>query len=492
MKKGHIKRREFLRSAGLGAASVFLGSGLAGCAGAQFPGAKSARKPNIVFIFADQWRAQATGYFGDPNAQTPYLDKLAKESINFTNAVSGCPVCSPYRASLMTGQYWLTHGIFYNDKPLNPDAMTIGKVYSQAGYETAYIGKWHLNGHDKNTSLQEGRNAFIPKERRQGFEFWRVCECTHNYNKSFYYADTPVKQYWDGYDAIAQTREAQKYIQEHANKTPFVLFMSWGPPHAPYQTAPDKYRRKFSADKIILHPNVPESLKIKAREELAGYYAHIAALDDCIGDVFETLRECGIEENTILVFTSDHGDMLHSHKQTKKQKPWEESVRIPFLVRYPAAHGKMGRKIDMPINTPDIMPTLLGLSGIAIPKSVEGEDFSGVIKGTELPDNDAALIMCPVPFHQWNYKRGGREYRGVRTRRYTYVRDINGPWLLYDNQTDPYQLENLCNNPKYAQIRQKLEKILSRKLKETNDKFLPGPEYMAMWNYKWDGTDGPK
>ena len=492
MKKGHIKRREFLRSAGLGAASVFLGSGLAGCAGAQFPGAKSARKPNIVFIFADQWRAQATGYFGDPNAQTPYLDKLAKESINFTNAVSGCPVCSPYRASLMTGQYWLTHGIFYNDKPLNPDAMTIGKVYSQAGYETAYIGKWHLNGHDKNTSLQEGRNAFIPKERRQGFEFWRVCECTHNYNKSFYYADTPVKQYWDGYDAIAQTREAQKYIQEHANKTPFVLFISWGPPHAPYQTAPDKYRRKFSADKIILHPNVPESLKIKAREELAGYYAHIAALDDCIGDVFETLRECGIEENTILVFTSDHGDMLHSHKQTKKQKPWEESVRIPFLVRYPAAHGKMGRKIDMPINTPDIMPTLLGLSGIAIPKSVEGEDFSGVIKGTELPDNDAALIMCPVPFHQWNYKRGGREYRGVRTRRYTYVRDINGPWLLYDNQTDPYQLENLCNSPKYAQIQQQLEKILSRKLKETNDKFLPGPEYMAMWNYKWDGTDGPK
>jgi len=184
--------------------------------------------------------------------------------------------------------------------------------------------------------------------------------------------------------------------------------------------------------------------------------------------------------------------MLRSHGQTKKQKPWEESVRVPFLLRYPAAHGKTGKKIDMPINTPDIMPTLLGLSGIAIPKSVEGKDFSGVIKGTKSPDNDAALIMCPVPFHQWNYQRGGREYRGVRTRRYTYVRDINGPWLLYDNQTDPYQLKNLCNNPKYAQIRQKLEKILSRKLKEKNDKFLPGPEYMALWDYQWDGTDGPK
>ena len=119
----------------------------------------------------------------------------------------------------------------------------------------------------------------------------------------------------------------------------------------------------------------------------------------------------------------------------------------------------------------------------------EGKDFSDVIKGTKSPDNDAALIMCPVPFHQWSYKRGGREYRGVRTRRYTYVRDIKEPWLLYDNQTDPYQLKNLCNNQKYSRIQQKLEKILSRKLKETNDKFLPGPEYMAMWNYSWDGTD---
>jgi len=484
MKKRSIKRREFLQRAGLGAASVFLGSGLAGCSGAQFTGSKSARKPNLVFIFADQWRAQATGYAGDPNAKTPCLDNLAKESINFTNAVSGCPVCTPYRGSLLTGQYWLTHGLFYNDKPLDPDATTIAKVYGEAGYETGYIGKWHIDGH--------GRSSFIPEERRQGFKFWKVCECTHNYNKSLYYGETDVKQYWDGYDAIAQTREAQKYIQQHANKNPFILFMSWGPPHAPYQTAPEKYRKMFSTDKVTLHPNVPESLKKKAREELAGYYAHMAALDDCTRDVLGTLKECGIEENTIFVFTSDHGDMLRSHGQTKKQKPWEESVRIPFLLRYPAVHGKTGRDIDMPINTPDIMPTLLGLSGIAIPNSVEGRDFSGVIEGKEQPDNDAALIMCPVPFHQWGYQRGGREYRGVRTRRYTYVRDIKGPWLLYDNQADPYQLKNLCNSPEYSQIQRKLEKSLFEKLKKTNDKFLPGPEYMTMWDYKWDGTDRPK
>jgi len=482
-------RRQFLRTAAAGTASVALMRQLSWAEGSAVN--RPAGSPNLVFIFADQWRAQATGYAGNEQVKTPNLDKLAKESINFSNAVSGCPVCSPYRASLMTGQYWLTHGVFHNDKPLNPDATTIGKTYKRAGYKTGYIGKWHLNGHDRDTSLQVGRSAFIPEERRQGFGFWRVCECTHNYNRSLYYAETPVQRYWDGYDAVAQTREAQQYIRRHANKSPFVLFMSWGPPHAPYQTAPEKYRGMFDPAVVSVHPNVPKSLKQKAREELAGYYAHIAALDDCIGDVLDTLKECQVEENTIFVFTSDHGDMLRSHGHTKKQKPWDESVRIPLLLRYPVVHGKSGRTIDMPINTPDIMPTLLGLSGIAVPESVEGTDFSGVIKETQQPDNDAALIMCPVPFHQWNYQRGGREYRGVRTRRYTYVRDLKGPWLLYDNQVDPYQLKNLCNDPKYAKIQQELETILSRKLKETNDKFLPGPEYMAKWNYQWDGNDAP-
>jgi arylsulfatase A-like enzyme len=479
--RNSTSRRRFLRTAALGAASMAVPRSWSSAEPA--PKKRPSDKPNLVFVFADQWRAQATGYAGNQDVKTPNLNKLANKSINFSNAVSGCPVCSPYRASLITGQYWLTHGVFHNDRPLNPEATTIGKVYRQAGYRTAYIGKWHLDGH--------GRNSFIPKERRQGFEFWRVCECTHNYNHSLYYGDTPEKKYWPGYDAIAQTREAQQYIREYAD-SPFALFVSWGPPHAPYQTAPEQYRKLYpDPSGITLHPNVPNALRDTAREELAGYYAHIAALDECIGDICKTIDDCGIEKKTLFVFTSDHGDMLQSHSQTKKQKPWEESVRIPFLLRYPAVHGTSGRTVDMPINTPDIMPTLLGLSGLAIPDSVEGKDFSGVIKGTQPPDNEATLIMCPVPFHQWGYRRGGREYRGVRTRRYTYVRDLNGPWLLYDNQMDPYQLRNLCGHPEYAPIQAELEKILSRKLEETNDRFLPGPDYMAMWNYQFDANDGP-
>jgi len=481
MKKGRIARREFLQTAGIGAASIYLGSGLAGCGATQRVATEhSTGKPNLVYIFADQWRAQAAGYAQDTNVRTPNLDALAKESINFSNAVSGCPVCSPYRASLMTGRYPLTHGVFLNDVRLNNNAVSIAQAYNSAGYETGYIGKWHLDG--------DRRSAFIPSQRRQGFKFWKVLGCTHNYNESFYYGDENVKLKWQGYDAIAQTKEAQRYIREHADGKPFALFLSWGPPHSPYHTAPEKYKKLFGEAEIELRPNVPRRFETQARKNLAGYYAHIVALDDCIGKILGTLRKLDLEKNTILVFTSDHGDMLFSQSEQKKQRPWDESILVPFLLRYPAALGREGKTIDMPINTPDIMPTLLGLSGIGIPNTVEGTDFSGVLRGTEEPKDNAALITCPSPFGQWKRARGGREYRGLRTRRYTYVRDLNGPWLLYDNESaiGGYQLDNLCNKPEHSELQRKLDEVLSQKLKDTNDEFLPGQEYIKKWGYVVD------
>lgn len=217
-----MKRRDFLKTAGRLAGAAVAAPGLAriGAAG------ESSRKPNVVFVFADQWRAQAAGCAGDPNVRTPTVDRLAAEGLRFTTAVSTCPVCSPYRASLLTGRYPLTHGVFINDVPLGTEAVSLAQAFKGAGYRTAYIGKWHVDGH--------GRSAFIPPERRQGFEFWRAMECTHNYNRSFYYADENAKLLWDGYDAAAQTREAQGYIRQHAGKEPFLLVLSWGPPHNPY------------------------------------------------------------------------------------------------------------------------------------------------------------------------------------------------------------------------------------------------------------------
>lgn len=436
---------------------------------------RTGKKPNIVYVFADQWRGQATGYAGDPNLQgkTPNLDRLAGESIDLVNAVSTTPVCTPYRASLLTGQYPLTHGLFLNDAPLNPEAVTMGKIYKAAGYDTGYVGKWHVDGN--------GRSAYIPKERRQGFEYWKVLECTHNYNKSAYYdGDDQTKKYWPGYDAIAQTKDVQQYIKDHAGKDkPFLMVLSWGGPHNPYQTAPDKYKKMFKADKLKLRDNVPDQDNV--RRDLAGYYAHIAALDGCMGELMKTLDETGIRDHTILVFTSDHGDMLGSQGEKRKQKPYDESVSVPFLVRYPERLGSGGKKIDMPIGTPDILPTLLGMSGLAIPGSIEGDDYSQVLSGLREPNNDAAMIECQSPFGEW---KNGREYRGIRTRRYTYVRDLNGPWLLFDNKKDPFQKTNLVENPEAAGLLKELDAQLNAKLAAQNDAFLPGKTYIAKWGYK--------
>ncbi len=245
----------------------------------------------------------------------------------------------------------------------------------------------------------------------------------------------------------------------------------------------------YSPGQIEVRPNVPDELRGKARKDIAGYYAHIAALDDCMKELQAAVKESGEEDNTIFVFTSDHGDMLYSHGEVKKQKPWDESLMVPFLLRYPEKLGKTQKIVDTPINTPDILPTLLGLSGIEIPASVQGSDYSKIITGEKKPENEAVLIQCPVPFHQWNYSRGGREYRGVRTSRFTYARDLNGPWLLYDNKLDPYQMNNLIGLDEYVFIRSDLEKQLQELLQKTNDKFLSGAEYMKMRNYTWDGKD---
>jgi len=170
--------------------------------------ADGGRRPNVLVVIADQWRPQAFGFAGDPNVKTPNFDALARSSVRCVNAVSGMPVCSPTRASFLTGQRPLTHGVFINDVPLDPQAVTIGKTLRAANYETGFIGKWHLDGH--------GRLSFIPPERRQGFDYWKVCECTHNYTDSIYYGDSPEKAHWSGYDAIDQTKDAVQYLRAHA------------------------------------------------------------------------------------------------------------------------------------------------------------------------------------------------------------------------------------------------------------------------------------
>lgn len=471
--RGRLWFEHFLRSLALVGALVASNSARA----REAKPAGHAGRPNVVFVLADQWRFEAFGYAGNPDVKTPNLDRLEREGIRFVNAVSGMPVCSPMRASLLTGQRPLTHGIFVNDVPLEAQATTIGKIFRQAGYDTAYIGKWHVNGH--------GRSAFIPADRRQGFDYWKALECTHDYTRSAYYGDAPEKRFWEGYDAIAQTRDAQNYLRTHAKADKsFLLVLAWGPPHDPYFTAPEKYRALYDPEKLRLRPNVPASAGAATRKLLAGYYAHCTALDDCVGELCGTLEETGLKDDTLLVFTSDHGDMLGSQGLNKKQKPYDESIRVPLLFRWPKGLGTEARQLEGPINSEDLLPTLLGFCGLAIPKSVEGLDYSGYARGGKEPGDGCAVIMCVTPFGEWERRHGGKEYRGVRTQRYTYVRDLAGPWLLFDNQADPFQTNNVVNRPEYANVQARLESALKGKLRERRDEFLPGEAYLKQWGYK--------
>ena len=437
-------------------------------------------KPNLVFVFADQWRAQAVGYAGDPNlkGKTNNIDALARDSVCFENAVSTCPVCTPYRGSLLTGQYPHTHGLFLNDVCLSNKATSIAEVFKQGGYKTAYVGKWHIDGH--------GRSTFIPKERRQGFDYWKVLECTHDYNHSIYYADDDRKsRLWEGYDLIAQTKDACDVLHKYAHDAqPFCLFLSWGPPHNPYESAPKEFQALFDEKKIIQRPNVSGDF----RKDLAGYYAHIAAMDSAVKMLVDTLDQTGLASDTLFVLTSDHGDMIGSQNNIRKQRPWDESIMVPLMMRWPNRLGRTGRTISMPIGSPDIMPTLLGLCDLPIPTGVEGDDFSDVITGKRHLDDNPVLIECLTPFGEWERPNGGREYRGLRTRKYTYVRTLEGAWLLYDNEHDPYQLKNVVNDPAYAKTQQKLDQALTTKLRSIKDDFMPGDYYIAKWGYKVDAN----
>lgn len=433
-------------------------------------------QPNVLIIHTDQWRAQAFGYAGDPNVATPHIDRLAAESANFRNAVSGMPVCTPHRASLMTGQRPLSNGVFMNDVQLDPAAVCLAESFT--GYTTGYIGKWHLDG--------SGRSAYIPPERRQGFAYWKALECTHNYNQSAYYAnDDTSKQFWGGYDTFSQVEDAQQYMKERAaDGQSFLLMLSLGTPHAPYHTAPQDYRDRYDSASIKLRPNVPEEMQGRARRDLAGYYAHCTAIDDQVGLLRKTLEETGLSANTVLLFTADHGDLLGSHGAYKKQQPYDESIRVPMLIWHAdPSHIRPG-VYDALINSEDIMPTLLGLCALPVPSSVEGIDYSAYLQGKSQPLDTATLISCVQPFGQWSRpNHGGREYRGIRSLHYTYTRDLNGPWQLFDNRTDPYQLVNRVEDPEYAEIQQRLELLLSQKLSESKDEFLPGLTYVERYNY---------
>jgi arylsulfatase A-like enzyme len=460
----------------------FLGFLMVGCS-------SKPQKPNILFVFADQLRSQELSCYGGVNIKTPNLDRLAEEGLMMTNAISTYPICTPFRGMLLTGLYPLHSGISNNDHPLNPDLPSFAKACKEEGYNTAYIGKWHLDG--------MGRTTYIPPERRLGYDFWQALECTHTYFNSMYYDNNSKEpEYWEGFDAEAQTKAAQDYIKSRDPEKPFFLTLSWGPPHDPY-IAPQKYldmvdpmklelrenvKEHEIADKLADYPRfiIPDKYKDRkkrrydlgneewVRNSYAKYLAATLALDDFFGQILKTLEEEGILDNTILVFSSDHGDNLGSHQFFDKCSPYEESISIPFLLRYPKV-VKDKTVSDILLSPIDMFPTIFGLAGLKH-SDVDGFDLSKVIANEEEDKRDAILLMNLTHFNNAALVNGLDTYRGLRTRQYTYARyEDKTPWLLFDNKKDQYQMNNLANNPDYIELINELDTKLEKLLKEAGD-----------------------
>lgn len=447
------------------------------------------KKPNLVFILSDQHRFCDSGFMGNTQLSTPCLDRLAAGGAVFEHAYSNCPVCVPARGTLLTGLHAFNHGAAANDMSL---AVTrgIGNSLSEAGYRTAYIGKWNLGG--------VPRDRYIDRNERLGFEFWRANNCCHDYMHSYYFDNDNVRHEIDGYSPIGFTDIALSYIKEQASgNKPFAMFLSYSPPHDPYLLMPpeDVALCEARAPHVRLRRNVSEITEDKyvppkghhaygttdpwakyrkevttdkLRSDLAGYYRHIEKLDEQIGRVIDLLKEQGVYEDTVIVYTSDHGNMLGSHGCLNKQWYFEESVRVPFVINWP---GKItsGRR-DQVISLVDVVPSLLGLLGIRSHDKYDGADVSRAFLDRDADMSNIAYLYNIVPAHQ-AWRREIFSWRAITDGHLVYVANQDAsPLAMYDLDTDPYEFNNLLPSNPFAggNLKQLLEIEVNK-----YDGFLP-------------------
>ncbi len=455
-----------------------------GASAAEARASTSPARPNILLLVADQMRGSAMGIAGNRDVQTPHLDALGRDGVMFRRTYANVPVCCPARAILLTGTYPHVNGMIANDLRLRESEITIAEIFRDAGYRTGFVGKWHLDGGIRVP-------GFVPPgPRRQGFEFWAAYQCHHQHFRPWYFRDTPEMILIPKFEPEASCDFAEEFLREPAAGRPFFLTVQMGPPHNPYG-APEEYMSRYDPEKLTLPPNwqpnsgtrpggkvaggatkkrVPGasgaiSVPPGGREEIAAYYAAITAIDDQVGRLMRVLEETGQAENTLIVFTSDHGDMLGSHGMRLKRKPHEESAGVPGLMRW-LARIPGGRKVDTLFSHIDLPPTLLALAGLDVPSRMQGADLSRVALGQTADGPSVVLLQMFVPFAGDQVEK---PWRGMITERYTYARFESEPWVLFDNHSDPSQMNNLATDPRHAALARRLEGQLAELMRRHGD-----------------------
>ncbi len=478
-------RRQFLAAAAACATSALYG----------VSHANTKQPPNLLFVFADQLRYSSCGYAGDTLAQTPAIDQLAADGANFHNAISSTPVCAAFRASLFTGKYTTSTGMVINELRLSPEHRCLGHVLTDNGYRTGYIGKWHLWANQLGHHL-DPQNGFVPPgPYRLGFDgYWAAYNFNHQYYDSYYFKDTPERISPEGYEPDVQTDLALCFLDTAPREQPFALFLSYGTPHDPWadKNVPERFHERF---KDIHFPNPPNyaaendpyaddwgSFKADERDRLETwrriYYAQTASMDWNIGCLLTRLQESGLADNTLVVFTSDHGEMFGAHGRRAKNIFYEEACRVPMVMRLPGLIPA-GTRSEVCMATPDIMPTLLGLLGLPIPEAAEGLDLSGYARGGGSGAHEAALLQNTGACAAW---QDGHEWRALRGNRYTYARyRRDNAEFLFDNQNDPFQQRNLIGQPEHVPAAKTLRDMLRERMEAIGDTNEASTWYRDHW-----------
>lgn len=456
-----LSRRRFLGGA---AAAALLGT----LPARRSVGARPDRRPNFLYVFPDQLRVQALGIGGETNIATPIFDALAASGAWFPRCYTSNPRCTPARSTLMTGLYPSYTGVKRNEGSLGPRWPTLPKRLGAAGYRCGFIGKWHLSGR---------KNQWIPPKDRAGFDDYWAAHCQeHRYFDSRYWTNSPTAlrpDPPDRWEPEYQTDLALGFM-ERFREEPWLLMLGYGPPHPPQKEpvwdwsvgVPQEDLARVDAEALKLRPNVPGWIQRKnrgadgkseenpgARHYLQGYYAAVLGIERVIGRLLRGLETLGLAEDTLVVFTSDHGDLAGSHGRFRKGQYYEEAVRVPLAMRWP---GRIppGRVLDFPVGLADVLPTLLALGGATPPPLLHGADLSGWLLGEPGPEPELA-------YAQGDLFKPGQGWDLAASREWKLVAWESGEVRLFHLSEDPYELEDLAAQPRARGVRAELERRLA-------------------------------
>jgi arylsulfatase A-like enzyme len=458
-----------------------------------------AKQPNVLFLFSDQQRWDTVSCYGEPLGAhfrlTPNIDSLAEEGTRFNNAITCQPVCGPARACIQTGKYPTAIGCHTNDRMLPLTEKGIAHYFNEAGYETAYVGKWHLasNHSFANPPKPDTFNCkvtAIPPERRGGYkDYWMAADVleftSHGYDGYVFDGDMNKREF-TGYRADAITDFALEYLAKPKDK-PFFLFISYIEPH--HQNDRKCFEGPIGSKERFRDFPVPGDLEGTGgdwREQMPDYLGCCKSLDDNVGRLIKALKDSGEYENTVIIYTSDHGSHFCTRNGEYKRSCHDNSVKVPFIARGPGF--RRGCVVDNLTSLIDIAPTLLACAGIEKPDYMPGTPLQQLSMNPDVPIHDVVFIQISescigraLRTLEYTYcveapitKEDMEEYR-KRTPRDDWeesplsqpASDVYVERYLYDLKKDPYQKNNLVKDPQYAEIRSALrEKLKQHILKE--------------------------